>query len=37
MAKIGPVTKTAWHFGPEDLVKAKFIIIDCKKSMDRAF
>jgi hypothetical protein len=36
-SKIGTVSETAWHFGPEDLVKTKFIIIDCKKSMDRAF
>jgi hypothetical protein len=26
-AKIGPVCETAWRFGPEDLVKTKFIII----------
>jgi hypothetical protein len=36
-AKIGPVSKTAWCFGPEDLVKTKFIIKNCKKSMNRAF
>jgi hypothetical protein len=36
-AKIGPVIKTAWLFGPEGLVKTKFIIIYCKKSMNRAF
>jgi hypothetical protein len=36
-AKIGTVGETAWLFGPEDLVKTKFIIIFCKKSMDRAF
>jgi hypothetical protein len=35
--KIGAVSKTAWLFGPEDLVKTKFIIIYCKKRMDRAF
>jgi hypothetical protein len=35
--KIGTVSATAWHFGPEDLVTAKFIIIVCKKSMGRAF
>jgi hypothetical protein len=29
--------EAAWHFGPEDLAKTKFIIIYCKKSMDRAF
>jgi hypothetical protein len=37
LAKIGAVSKTAWLFGPDDLVKTKFIIIYCKKSMDRAF
>jgi hypothetical protein len=36
-AKIGVVSKTAWLFGPEDLVKTKCIIIYCKKSIDRAF
>jgi hypothetical protein len=36
-AKIGPVRGTAWRFGPEDLVKTKFIIIYCLKNMDRAF
>ncbi len=36
-ANIGTVSKTAWRFGPEDLIKTKFIIIYCKKSMDRAF
>jgi hypothetical protein len=36
-AKIGAVRESAWRFGPEDLVKTKFIIIYCKKSMDRAF
>jgi hypothetical protein len=30
------VSKTAWLFRPEDLVKTKFIIIYCK-SVDRAF
>jgi hypothetical protein len=35
--KEGAVSKTAWRFGPEDLVKNKFIIIVYKKSMDRAF
>jgi hypothetical protein len=35
--KIGAVSKTAWLFGPEDLVKTKFVKIYCKKSMDRAF
>ncbi len=35
--KIGPISKNAWHFGLEDLVKTKFIIIYCKKNMDRAF
>jgi hypothetical protein len=24
-AKIGTVSATAWHFGPEDLVTAKFV------------
>ncbi len=37
LAKIGPVSKTAWRFGPEDFVKTKFIIIYCEKNMDRAF
>jgi hypothetical protein len=36
-AKIGAVSKTAWHFGPEVLLKTKFIIKYCEKSMDRAF
>ena len=36
-AKICAVSKTAWPFGPEDLVKTKFIIIYCKKNMDRTF
>ena len=36
-AKIGPVSVTAWRFGPEDFVKTKFIIIYCKKTMVRAF
>jgi hypothetical protein len=36
-AKIGAIGETAWLFGPEDLVKTKFIMIYCKKSMDRAF
>jgi hypothetical protein len=36
-AKIGQVIKTTWHFRPEDLVKIKFIKIDCKKSMGQAF
>jgi hypothetical protein len=31
------VNETTWYFGPEDLVKTKFGIIVCKKSMDRAF
>jgi hypothetical protein len=35
--KIGAVSATTWCFGPEDLVKTTFIIIYCKKSMDRAF
>jgi hypothetical protein len=29
------VSKTAWHFEPEDLVKTKFIKIYHKKIMDR--
>jgi hypothetical protein len=33
--KIGAVSKTAWRFGPEDLVETKFIIIYCKKGMNR--
>jgi hypothetical protein len=33
--KISSVSATAWGFGPEDLVKTKFIIIYCKKSMER--
>jgi hypothetical protein len=37
LAKIGPVSETAWHFGPEDFVKTKVSIIYCKKRMDRAF
>ncbi len=32
-AKIGGVSKTTWRFGPEDLVKTKFIIIHCYKSI----
>jgi hypothetical protein len=36
-AKIGPVSETARRFGPEDLVKTKFIIKYCLKIMDRAF
>ncbi len=36
-AKIGTVSETAWHFGPEDLVKITLIIKYCKKNMDRAF
>jgi hypothetical protein len=36
-AKIRAVSVTTWRFGPEDLVKTKFITIYCKKSMDRAF
>ncbi len=36
-AKIGSVSETTWLFGPEDLVRTKFVIIYCKKSMDRAF
>jgi hypothetical protein len=36
-AKIGPVSKTAWRFGPEYFVKTKFILIYCEKRMDRAF
>ncbi len=36
-AKIGDVSETAWLFGPENLVKTTFIIISCKKRMDRAF
>jgi hypothetical protein len=36
-AKIGAVSATTWHFGPEDLVKTKFIIICCKMSMDSLF
>jgi hypothetical protein len=36
-SKIGSVSETAWLFGPEDLVKTKFIIIYCKKNMDRTF
>ncbi len=35
--KTGSVRETTWLFGPEDLVKTKFVIIYCKKSMDRAF
>jgi hypothetical protein len=35
--KNGAVSATAWSFGPEDLVKTKFIIIVSKKSMGRAF
>jgi hypothetical protein len=31
-AKIGAVSTTTWQFGPEELVKTKFIIIYCKKS-----
>jgi hypothetical protein len=36
-SKIGTVSKTAWRFGPEDLVKTKFIIIVHKKSINRVF
>jgi hypothetical protein len=36
-AKIGAVSATTLRFGPEELVKTKFIIIYCKKSMDKAF
>ncbi len=25
LAKIGPVSETAWHFGPEDLVKLNLL------------
>jgi hypothetical protein len=35
--KIGTVSQTAWLFGPEDLVKTRFVTINCKKTMDRAF
>jgi hypothetical protein len=30
--KIGTVSKTEWHFGPEDLVKTKFIVIVLKRA-----
>jgi hypothetical protein len=32
-AQIGAESKTTWCFGPEDLVKTKFIAIYRKKSM----
>ncbi len=35
--KIGSVRETAWRFGPEVLIKTEFVIIYCKKSIDRAF
>jgi hypothetical protein len=36
-AKIGSVSGSAWRFGPEYLVKTKFVMIYHKKNMDRAF
>jgi hypothetical protein len=33
----GALSKTAWRFGPEELVKTKFSIIDCEKSINKAF
>jgi hypothetical protein len=35
--KIGAVNATAWHFGPINLVKTKFVIKVCQKSIERAF
>ncbi len=35
--KNGAESKIAWHFGPEDLVITKFIVIVCKKRIGRAF
>jgi hypothetical protein len=36
-AKIGPVNGTAWHFGPEDLVKTRFLIYVYKRAWTGIF
>ncbi len=36
-AKISRILATLWHFGHEDLVETKLIIIICNKSIGKAF